>query len=29
LDICLFNGSADLFEVLDARTGEVLFSSPR
>jgi hypothetical protein len=29
LDICLFNGSADLFEVIDARTGEVLFSSPR
>lgn len=29
LDICLFNGRADLFEVLDGRTGEVLFSSPR
>lgn len=29
LDLCLFNGRADLFEVVDSRTGEVLFSSPR
>jgi hypothetical protein len=29
LSICLFRGQADLFEVIDARTGAVLFSSPR
>jgi hypothetical protein len=28
-DICIFKGRADLFEVIDAHTGEVLFSSPR
>ncbi len=29
LEICLFRGQFDLFEVIDARSGEVLFSSPR
>lgn len=29
LEICMFRGQFDLFEVLDARSGEVLFSSPR
>jgi hypothetical protein len=29
VEICMFNGRADLFEVLDARTGAVLFASPR
>jgi hypothetical protein len=29
LELCMFNGKADLFEVLDTRTGAVHYSSPR
>lgn len=29
LDICMFNGAADRFEVIDARTGAVLYGSTR
>lgn len=29
LDLCMFKGKADLFEVLHTRTGAILFASPR